>query len=139
MRGTNPMNEMLDTFVASYGVVVTVLIAVLVSIFAISTILLPLFVWGIHNQTKRATRELIKLHETVERLRLKPAPLEEIVKLPLKDNRIEDKLEKEAHKTVPPEPLTWDPRPDMKPQAFKPRKVFIKPDEEVQDRRKQAG
>lgn len=133
------MNEMLNTFVASYGVLVTVLIAVLVLIIAISTILLPLFVWGIHNQTKRATRELIKLHETVERLRLKTAPLQEIVKLPLKDNRIEDELREEVHKTDPPATTTRDPLPEVLNRASKRRKVFIKPDEEIQDRTKKTG
>lgn len=133
------MNEMLNTFVASYGVLVTILIAVLVLIFAISTILLPLFVWGIYNQTTRATRELIKLHETVERLRLKPAPLEEIAKLPLKENRIEDKLKEEVHKTDPPATTTRDPLPEVLTRALKRRKVFIKPDEEIQDRRKETG
>ncbi len=62
------MDDLINTLTAYYGVTFTIVIIATIMILAIITVLLPLYVWSIHNQSTRATRELIKLNKMIERL-----------------------------------------------------------------------
>jgi len=109
----NQLNELLNVIGAGYGGIFAIVILVIIMIFTITTILLPLFVWGIHNQTKRATKELIKLNKKIERLKPKQQP--------------KGRLKEEPSKDRLPE------------QTTRGRKVFLKTDDELPDQKKKTS
>lgn len=129
------MNDLLNTITTSYGVVVTIILLALLLIFAIITILLPVFVWGIHNQTTKATKELIKLNRLMERLRLQQSSHEGMAKQPSKDSRTEAMVE-EIFKQDRKEPSAKDKQSVLPAQVLKRRKVFIKPEDKIQDQQR---
>ncbi len=84
------MNDLINTMTAYYGVNFTLVVIATKLILAIITVLLPLFVWSIHNQTTRATKELIKLNKLIEGLaeqQSKDSRTEEMVEEIFKENQ----------------------------------------------------
>ena len=122
------MNDLINTMTAYYGVNFTLVVIATVMILAIITVLLPLFVWSIHNQTTRATKELIKLNKLIEGLAEKQS----------KDSRTEEMVE-EIFKENQKEPPSKDKLPEIPAQAFRRRKVFYKPDDKLRDQKKKTG
>jgi len=122
------MNDLINTMTAYYGVNFTLVVIATKLILAIITVLLPLFVWSIHNQITRATKELIKLNKLIEGLaeqRLKDSRTEEMVEDKFKENQIKAPSK--------------DKLPEIPAQAFKRRKVFFKPGDELRDQKKKTG
>jgi len=122
------MDDLINTMTAYYGVTFTLVIIATVMILAIITVLLPLFVWSIHNQTTRATKELIKLNKLIEGLAEQQS----------KDSRTEEMVE-EIFKENQKEPPSKDKLPEIPAQAFRRRKVFYKPDDKLRDQKKKTG
>ncbi len=119
----NEMDDLINTLAAYYGATFTIVIIATIMIIAIITVLLPLFVWSIHNQTTRATKELIKLNRLIEGLKPKQRS---------KDRRTDEMLE-EILKENQKEPLIRDRSPE---QATRGRKVFYKPGDELRDQKR---
>lgn len=108
-----------------------VVILIFIAIFFIAIIFLPLFVWGIHNQTKKATKELIKLNKEVKRL---SSILQSGIRLgeqPAASTSAEKKLVKNQV-----DPLV---KGRFSERTMFRKKVFIKPDDEIPGRREQSG
>ncbi len=122
------MDDLINTMTAYYGVTFTLVIIATVMILAIITVLLPLFVWSIHNQTTRATKELIKLNKLIEGLAEQSS----------KDSRTAEMVE-EIFKENQIEPPSKDKLPEIPAQGFKRRMVFFKPDDELPDQKKKTG
>jgi len=123
------MDDLINTMTAYYGVTFTLVIIATVMILAIITVLLPLFVWSIHNQTTRATKELIKLNKLIE---------EGSAEQSYKDSRTAEMVE-EIFKENKIEPPSKDKLPEIPAQAFKRRKIFYKPDDELRDQKKKTS
>ncbi len=137
----NQLNELIDGLLGvigtAYGGVFAIIIFAFIMIFTIITLLLPLFVWGIHNQTTRATKELIKLNKKIESLKPQQR-LEELAEQPSRDSRTE-KMVEEIFKENQIESPSKDKLPEIPTQAFKRRKVFRKPEDELRDQKKKTG
>jgi len=132
------MNDLINTMTAYYGVNFTLVVIATKLILAIITVLLPLFVWSIHNQTARATKELIKLNKLIEGLKLQQTPNERLAEQRSKDSRTEEMVE-EIFKENQKEPPSKDKLPEIPAQAFRRRKVFYKPDDKLRDQKKKTG
>ena len=115
------MDDLINTISTTYGAVFTIILFVVITIFAIITILLPFFVWGIHNQTTRATKELIKLNKLVESLKPQQQPKDR-----LRDQSSEERQSGEMLKENLIEPLFKDRLPEP---AYRRKKVFYKADD----------
>ena len=125
------MTDLLNTLSSTYGAIFTIIILVIIMVFAITTILLPLFVWGIHNQTTRATKELIKFNKKIESLKPKQQPKDR-----LKEQSSEDKKFEKILKEDQIEPLFKDRLPEP---AYRRKKVFYKQDDELLDQKKKSS
>ena len=125
------MDDLINTMTANYGVTFTIVIIATLMIIAIITILLPLFVWSIHNQTARATKELIKLNELVESLKPLQQPKDR-----LREQSSEERQPGEILKENQIEPLFKDRLPEP---AYRRRKVFYKVDEGSLDQKKKTS
>jgi len=116
----NQLNELLEGLVTLsrtvYGSIFTIILAILI-IFVFAIIFSPLFIWGIHNQTTRTAKELIKLNRNIE-----------------------DWKSQQLLKERPPEPSPTKPTPeDKQPEQIpRSRKVFHKADSDPQDRREKS-
>ncbi len=129
------LNELLNVIGIGYGGIFAIVILVIIMIFTITTILLPLFVWSIHTQTKRATKELIKLNKKIERLKPKQQSKGRLKEEPSKDRKA-DEIIKEIFKENQIEPLIKDRLPE---QTTRRRKVFFKADDELPDQKKKTS
>ena len=127
----NEMDDLINTLAAHYGATFTIVIIATIMIIAIITILLPLFVWSIHNQTTRATKELIKLNKNFESLKPKQQP-----KGRLKEQSSEDRQFEKILKEGQIEPLFKDRLPEP---AYRRRKVFFKKDDDSLDQKKKTS
>jgi predicted PurR-regulated permease PerM len=125
------MDDLINTMTAYYGVTFTLVIIATVMILAIITVLLPLFVWSIHNQTTRATKELIKLNKLIEGLIPKQQPKDR-----LKEQSSEDRQFEKIIKESQIEPLFKDRLPEP---AYRRKKVFYKPDDKLPDQKKKSS
>jgi predicted PurR-regulated permease PerM len=114
----NQVNDLINTVTANYGATFTIVVIAILMVLAIFTLLVPFFVWSIHNQTSRIIKELIKLNSSIERLSLKQ---------PSQDRKVDEKA-KEILKENQIEPLT---KSRLSGQVIRPRKVFYKPDDEL--------
>jgi predicted PurR-regulated permease PerM len=114
----NQVNDLINTMTANYGATFTIVIIAILMVLGILTLLVPLFVWSIHNQTSKITKELIKLNHSIEKLSLKQPfqsrKVDENAKEILKENQIESFA-----------------KGRLSGQAIRPRKVFYKPDDEL--------
>jgi predicted PurR-regulated permease PerM len=122
------MDDLLNTVTTTYGAFFTIVVFAIIAIFAIITILLPLFVWGIHNQTTRATKELIKLNKIVESLKFQQQPKGRL-KEQLSEDRQIDKILKE-NQIEPPI------KDRVQEQAPRRKKVFHKPSDDLLGQKK---
>jgi len=132
------MDDLINTMTALYGVNFTIVMIATIMILAIITVLLPLFVWSIHNQTTRATKELIKLNKLIEGLKTQQPPNERLAERSSKDSRTAEMVE-EIFKENQIEPPSKDKLPEIPAQTFKRRKVFYKPDDKLRDQKKKTG
>ena len=132
------MDDLINTMTALYGVNFTIVMIATLMILAIITVLLPLFVWSIHNQTTRATKELIKLNKLIERLKPQQPPNKRLAERSSKDSRTAEMVE-EIFKENQIEPPSKDKLPEIPAQTFKRRKVFYKPDDELRDQKNKTG
>lgn len=124
------MDDLINTMTAYYGVTFTLVIIATIMILAIITVLLPLFVWSIHNQTTRATKELIKLNKLIERLSPKQQSKGRLKEEPSKDRQPEGILKENEI-----EPLFKERLPE---QTTRRRKVLFKADE-LPDQKKKTS
>ena len=124
------MDDLINTMTANYGVTFTIVIIATLMIIAIITILLPLFVWSIHNQTARATKELIKLNKLVESLKPKQQPKDR-----LREQSSEERQSGEILKENQIEPIFKGRLPEP---AYRRKKVFYKADDDL-DRKKKTS
>ena len=124
------MDDLINTISTTYGVTFTIVVIATIMIIAIITILLPLFVWSIHNQTARATKELIKLNKLVESLKLKQQPKDR-----LREQSSEERQPGEILKENQIEPLFKGRLPEP---AYRRKKVFYKADDDL-DRKKKTS
>ncbi len=115
------MDDLINTITANYGVTFTIVVIATIMIIAIITILLPLFVWSIHNQTTRATKELIKLNKLIESLKPRLQPKDR-----LRKQSSEERQSGEMLKENLIEPLFKDRLPEP---AYRRKKVFYKADD----------
>jgi len=127
----NQMNDLINTMTAYYGVTFTLVVIATKLILAIIAVLLPLFVWSIHNQTTRATKELIKLNKLIERLSPKQQS-----KGRLKEETSKDRQPEGILKESKIERLFKERLPE---QTTRRRKVFFKADDELPDQKKKTS
>ena len=125
------MDKLINTMTVNYGVTFTIVIIAIIMILAIITAILPLFVWSIQKQTTRATKELIKLNKLIGRLIPKQQPKDRLKEQSSKDRQFE-KIIKESQI----EPLFKDRLPGP---AYRRKKVFYKPDDELPDQKKKSS
>ena len=59
------MFDTAQTFLMSFS---PILVLVVIALLVFASIFMPLFVWGIYNQTKKTTRELQKLNHHFDKL-----------------------------------------------------------------------
>ncbi len=125
------MNDLINTMTAYYGVSFTLVVIATKLVLAIIAVLLPLFVWSIHNQTTRATKELIKLNKNFESLKPKQQP-----KGRLKEQSSEDRQFEEILKEGQIEPLFKDRLPEP---AYRRKMVFYKKDDVLPGQKKKSS
>jgi predicted PurR-regulated permease PerM len=125
------MGDLINTITATYGAFFTFVIFTIVVIFVIITLLVPFFVWSIHNQTTRATKELIKLNKKIGSL--KP---QQQSKNKLKEQLSEDRQFEEILKKGQIEPLFKNKLPEP---VYRRRKVFYKADDKLPDQKKKTS
>jgi len=113
----NQLNELLNVIGAGYGGIFAIVILVIITIFTITTILLPLFVWGIHNQTKRTAKELIKLNKILEGRKPQQPP---------KDRQ-------------PEQSTTEQPKDRQPEQISRRKKIFHEADYDPQDQKEKSS
>ena len=129
------MNDLIDTWTATYGVTFTIVIIATIMIIAIIIALLPLFVWNIHNQATKTTKELRKLNKLIERLIAKQPSNERLNEVSSKSRRADEMIRK-IFKEKQIEPLNKEKIPD---QSIWRKKVFIKPEDELPDHKKKTS
>ena len=117
----NQLNEflyqLLNVSGATYGAIFVIIILAILVIFTFAIILSPLFIWGIHNQTTRTAKELIKLNKKFESW--KPQQ-------PLKDRPTDQSS-------------TEQPQQDGQPkQISRRRKVFHKAESDPQNHKEKS-
>jgi hypothetical protein len=132
------MDDLINTLTTYYGVTFTIIIIATIMILAIITALLPLFVWSIQKQTTGATKELIKLNKLIERLNSQQLPKEGLTKISPKETRTEEMV-KEIFIESKKEFTRKEKLPELEGKAFRRRKVFFKPDDELPNQKNKAG
>ncbi len=132
------MDDLINTLPTYYGVTFTIIIIATLMILAIITVLLPLFVWSIQKQTTRATKELIKLNKLIERLNSQQPPKERLRKISPKETRTKEMVE-EIIMESKKEFTRKEKLPELEGEAFKRRKVFFKPGDELPNQKNKAG
>ena len=125
------MDDLINTLTAYYGATFTIVIIATIMIIAIITVLLPIFVWSIQKQTTRATKELIKLNKLIEGLTPKQQPKDRLKEQSSKDRQFEKTIKESQI-----EPLFKDRLPGP---AYRRKKVFYKPDDELPDQKKKSS
>jgi len=110
--------ELLNVSGTTYGAIFVIIILSVLVIFTFAIILSPLFIWGIHNQTTRTAKELIKLNKKFEGW--KPQQ-------PLKNRPTDQTSTKQPPK---------DGQPEQIPRS---RKVFNKADYVPQDQKEKSS
>jgi hypothetical protein len=147
------MDDLINTMTANYGATFTIVAIAIVMVLAITTALLPVFVWSIHNQATRAIKELIRLNRLVEMLILKQpskdrlkeeAPRERFKEVVSRDRLREevpkdektDEVIEETPKEGQIEPLFKGRLPEP---AYRRRKVFYKKDEALLEQKKKTS
>ena len=98
----------------SNGFVAFIIFGVL-AIFIFAIIFSPLFIWGIHNQTTKTAKELIKLNRTLESW------------------KSQQLFRERQPETSPIKPLPENKQPE---QISRSRKVFHKPSDDLPGQKK---
>ena len=125
------MTDLLNIINSTYGPVFTIIIFVLVAIFAITIIFLPLFVWGIHNQIRKATKELIKINKEIKQLSSHLQYRIQVEEQP--------PVSKPVNKNLMKNQVNPLAKGRLSGQIKYRKKVFIKPDDEMPGFRKESS
>ena len=111
------MNNLVDIINTIYGTAFGIILLSILAIFAIITIFVPFFIWGIHNQTTRTAKELIKLNKILE-------------------GRKSQQLPKDSQ----PEQSTAEQPKDRRPEQISRRKkIFHEADYDPQDQKEKLS
>lgn len=115
----NPVDEFLSGLLtimnSTSNGVVAVVIFIILMILTVAIILSPLFIWGIHNQTTKTAKELIKLNRTLESWKSQQL---------FKERQLETSSIKPPPENKQPEQIT------------RSRKVFHKPSDDLPGQKK---
>ena len=117
----NQLNELLEGLVILnrivYGPIFMIIILTILIIFIFAIIFSPLFIWGIHNQTTRTAKELIKLNRNFEGWVLKQS--------------LEQRPSEKPSDERPPKEVQHE-------QISRSRKVFHKADYDPKDQKEKS-
>lgn len=129
------MDELIYTLTAYYGATFTIIVIAALMILVMGMTLLPFFVWSIHNQTSKTTKEIIRLNNSIERLISRPATHDRL-KQGLSKERRSNEIIKEIFDENEIEPLA---KQKTQKQKTRRKKVFYNPEDELPDYKKKSS
>jgi len=111
------LDGLLDVISTAYDGIFLIIILVIIMIFTVAILLLPLFVWGIHNQTTRTAKELIKLNKILKGRKPQQPPKER----------------------QPEQSTTEQPKDRQPEQIYRRKKIFHEADYDPQDQKEKSS